>query len=183
MLSLLDLVEKARNEAAKLPALTGKFVNLVKDPVARVGELIEDWGERIWGLVPPGVQKKLPWLEGKPGFLPVGLGLVLAVLLAVLIGMLAAPGDGSIADRGRGGLPGNPGEMSGLTRDAPIPAEDLFLPNEPDFLPGVVPGREQRSVWTAEDAEPYWYNPLEKGEEEWRNRIRTALDEFLENVP
>jgi hypothetical protein len=73
--------------------------------------------------------------------------------------------------------------MSGLVREAPIPPEELFLPDEPDFLPGVIPERERRSLWTAEDAEPYWYNPLERGKEEWRNRIRTVLDEFLEHVP
>jgi hypothetical protein len=64
-----------------------------------------------------------------------------------------------------------------------IPPEDLFLPDEPDFLPGVIPGREQRDSWTAGDAAPFWYNPLEEGEEPWRERIASVIDELLEHVP
>jgi len=65
----------------------------------------------------------------------------------------------------------------------PIPAGEVFLPDEPDFLPGVLLGREQRSVWTEQDAAEYWQNPLRQGEEEWRNKIETSIDELLERVP
>jgi hypothetical protein len=64
-----------------------------------------------------------------------------------------------------------------------IPPEELFLPEEPDFIPGVLLERERRTVWTAEDAAPYWQDPLKNGEEQWRNRIEKAVDEFLEQVP
>ncbi|MDR0444532.1 MAG: hypothetical protein LBH44_14130 [Treponema sp.] len=64
-----------------------------------------------------------------------------------------------------------------------IPPQELFLPEEPDFLRGVILGREQRSSWTEEDASAYWLDPLVKGEEEWRKKIEAAIDEFLERIP
>jgi len=66
---------------------------------------------------------------------------------------------------------------------SPIPPEELFLPDEPDYLPGVILGREQRSSWTEEDAAEYWQDPLRHGEEQWRVNIEAAIDEFLERVP
>jgi hypothetical protein len=63
-----------------------------------------------------------------------------------------------------------------------IPAEELFLPDEPDFVPGVLLGREQRSSWTEEDAVEFWQDPLRYGEEQWRVKIETAINEFLERV-
>lgn len=182
MFPLLDLAEKVWKKTVKLSTFRAKLAGLLRDSAARAGELIKIRGEKIRNLIPPGIQKRLPWLEGKPGFALVCLGFVLSVLLVVLVRMIvssAGPG----ADREQGVPPWNPAEISGLIREAPIPPEELFLPDEPDFLPGVIPERERRSLWTAEDAEPYWYNPLEGGTEEWRNRIKAVLDEFLEHVP
>jgi hypothetical protein len=181
MFPFLDLVEKARKEVAKLSAFAGKLVDSVRGPAAKAVELVKGWGGRTWDLIPRSVRDKLPWLEGKLGFALIGLGFVLSLLLAALITAFISPNTELAAEGER--RPARTGEMGGLTRDAPIPPEELFLPGEPDFLPGVIPQREQRKVWTAEDAEPYWYNPLERGEEEWRNRIRGTLDEFLEHVP
>ncbi|GHV95215.1 hypothetical protein AGMMS50293_15350 [Spirochaetia bacterium] len=64
-----------------------------------------------------------------------------------------------------------------------IPPEELFLPEEPDFVPGVMLERERRTAWTAEDAAPYWQDPLKNGEEQWRQRVELAIDELLERVP
>jgi len=66
---------------------------------------------------------------------------------------------------------------------SPIPVEAVFLPDEPDFLPGVLLEREQRSSWTEDDALEHWQDPLRFGEESWREKIETAIDEFLERVP
>ena len=63
-----------------------------------------------------------------------------------------------------------------------IPPDELFLPEEPDFVPGVLLEREQRDVWTAEDAEPFWQDPLKNGELEWRDRIEKAVDGIMESV-
>jgi hypothetical protein len=64
-----------------------------------------------------------------------------------------------------------------------IPVDEIFLPDEPDFVPGVLLEREKRVKWTEEDAAVYWQDPLKYGEEQWREKIETAIDEFLERVP
>jgi hypothetical protein len=176
MFPLSDIVEKIKDRAAGLLAFAGHFADTVKDLAAKAGEAVRGWGEKIWDLIPEAAHEKLSWFEKRPHFLLLGPVFAL-VFLTVLIGTLAAPGPGS------GGIPaGNLGEL-GFFRDAAIPPEELFLPDEPDFLPGVIPEREQRKVWSVEDAEPYWYKPLSGGEEVWRERIKTVIDELLEYVP
>jgi len=66
---------------------------------------------------------------------------------------------------------------------SPIPPEELFLPDEPDFLPGVILERDRRLDWTEQDASQYWQDPLMYGEEQWREKIEAAVDELLERVP
>jgi len=65
----------------------------------------------------------------------------------------------------------------------PVPAEELFLPDEPDYVPGVLLEREQRLNWTDEDASEYWQDPLKYGEEQWREKIEASIDKFMEQVP
>ncbi|MDR1957346.1 MAG: hypothetical protein LBQ30_10920 [Treponema sp.] len=64
-----------------------------------------------------------------------------------------------------------------------IAPEELFLPDEPDFLPEVILEREPRSPWTAEDVRPFWTDPLHDDPERWREQVQTAIDELLEGVP
>jgi predicted PurR-regulated permease PerM len=66
---------------------------------------------------------------------------------------------------------------------APIPHENLFLPDEPDYIPGVLLEREQKTVWTKEDVAEHWQDPLKFGEEEWREKIEASINELLERVP
>jgi hypothetical protein len=76
-----------------------------------------------------------------------------------------------------------PAEENYLRSRASIPSEELFLPEEPDFVPGVLLERERRTSWTANEAAPFWQNPLKDGEEKWRERIENVIDEFLEHIP
>ena len=64
-----------------------------------------------------------------------------------------------------------------------IPPDDVFLPDEPDFVPGVILEREQRAEWTAADVDIWWQDPLKNGEEPWRSLIEKTVDEILESVP
>ncbi|WP_461246162.1 hypothetical protein [Treponema sp. R6D11] len=66
---------------------------------------------------------------------------------------------------------------------APIPPEELFLPDEPDYIPGVLLKRDKKSNWTEEDAMEYWQDPLKNGEEQWREKIESSIDDYLERVP
>ena len=85
----------------------------------------------------------------------------------------------SLAGRDRG-LPEEPERIFIIS---PIPAGELFIPDEPDFIPGVILGRERRESWTEEDAAEFWQDPLRSGEEPWRERIETVIKGFLESVP
>jgi len=76
-----------------------------------------------------------------------------------------------------------PSEPERLKIRVVIPPEELFLPEEPDFLPGVLLDRDRRTSWSDEDALEYWQDPLKTGEEQWREKIETAIDELLERVP
>ena len=77
----------------------------------------------------------------------------------------------------------SPQQPQNINRFDPIPPQELFLPEEPDFVPGVLLERERRSGWTEQDASVFWQDPLRYGEEQWREKIETVIDEFLENVP
>jgi hypothetical protein len=74
-------------------------------------------------------------------------------------------------------------ELDRSFRALSIPAEDLFLPDEPDFLPGIILEREPRGAWSSEDARQFWSNPSDGDETLWRERISSTIDELLEGVP
>jgi hypothetical protein len=65
----------------------------------------------------------------------------------------------------------------------PIPPEELFLPDEPDFLPEVLPERPPREFRPAEDFLPFWTDPREKDSALWRDRVKAVIDELMERVP
>jgi hypothetical protein len=64
-----------------------------------------------------------------------------------------------------------------------IPKEEIYLGDEPDFLPPVIPFQAQRKTWTADDANPYWTDPAALGEAAIREKISGAVDMIFENVP
>jgi len=76
-----------------------------------------------------------------------------------------------------------PLESDLFNRNIPVPAEELFLPGEPDYIPGVILEREQRTSWTEEDAKEFWQDPLRYGEEQWREKIEKTINEYMERVP
>jgi hypothetical protein len=74
-------------------------------------------------------------------------------------------------------------ELINAFKPLSIPPEDLFPPDEPDFLPDILLEREPRNPWTAEDVRPFWKDPLHEEPEPWREEIKTVIDELLEGVP
>jgi hypothetical protein len=126
------------------------------------------------------VLEKIP--EEKRRLFMIGAGGGLAVLLLVFIGALIAGGRAS-GGYSRAETSASVYPVEDLLAGERIPPEELFLPDEPDFVPGVLLGRERRSVWTAEDAAPYWRDPLKKGEEQWREWVEAIADELLERAP
>lgn len=63
-----------------------------------------------------------------------------------------------------------------------IPAEEIFLADEPDFLPKVLLEKDPRK-WSAEDARVFWTNPLENERINWRETITNVVNEIMEKVP
>ncbi|MDR0670189.1 MAG: hypothetical protein LBF95_08920 [Treponema sp.] len=168
------MAEKVKDRAARLLSglNAGSFFHTAAERVVnlfrRAAGRVKGWGEKLWTLLPVSVREKLPWLEGRLGFILTGAALALLVLLVAVV----AAGEPAV-ERPEAVVSGS----------LPIPPEELFLPEEPDFLPPVILEREQRDVWTTDDAEPYWYNPLEQGEEQWRERVEQVIDDLLERVP
>jgi hypothetical protein len=164
-----------------LPEPIYKFTAGVKaaaDKLAQSG-LFRKAAERISELrvrAQPFIQKlaaKLPPEKRRPALIA-SIG-VCAVFVLVFAGISLLAGN-------RDGRAPAPAERAPV-RQGLIPADDLFLPDEPDFVPGVLLEREQRAVWTADDAVPLWQDPLKNGEEPWRNHIERTIDEIMESVP
>ena len=120
---------------------------------------IQDWFQKL-----TGEQKRRLVLVCTAGFAAI-------LTLSVII---------SISTSGREEQPVEPDRPN---LNYAIPPDDIFLPDEPDFIPGVLLERERRSGWTEQDASEYWQDPLIYGEEQWRVKIEAAIDEFLERVP
>ncbi|MCL2269959.1 MAG: hypothetical protein FWC24_01315 [Treponema sp.] len=130
---------------------------------------------RVWArLIIDKLAEKVP-PEKRRLVLIVSIGFFAVFLLALIGSLLLAGGDHE------GKKPAAPEKA--LLRQGFIPPDDLFLPEEPDFIPGVLLEREQRTEWTASDAEPLWQDPLKSGEEPWRNQIEKTIEEIMESVP
>ncbi|MDR1251993.1 MAG: hypothetical protein LBK62_07475 [Treponema sp.] len=151
--------------------LKGSFEKL-----AAAGSWKRRQGERTQGAVQYALEKIH---EKKPVI--AGVGLVVLALVFAGTFLIVKRGGGEESSPA-GARPAGSGEGD-LSRRFVIPPEELFLPDEPDFIPGVLLERERRTSWTAEDAAPYWQDPLRNGEEQWRERLEAAIDELLERVP
>ena len=64
-----------------------------------------------------------------------------------------------------------------------IPAEELFYPAEPDFLPPLILERPPHQPWTIKDLELYWQDPKAGNEDKWREAAKAIVDRLLEAVP
>ena len=122
--------------------------------------------DRLLEKVPP--EKRRTVVIGAAG------GLAGVLLLLILAAAVQAPEK----DKSR-----EQAEADSLPGREFIPHDDVFLPDEPDFIPGVMLEREQRAEWTAADTEVWWQDPLKNGEEPWRSLIEKTVDEILESVP
>ncbi|MDR0784511.1 MAG: hypothetical protein LBE74_01325 [Treponema sp.] len=63
-----------------------------------------------------------------------------------------------------------------------VPSEDIFLMDEPDFLPDALLEKQPKK-WDAQDVRPFWTNPLENGAFQWEDNIKNTVDEIMEKTP
>ena len=61
-----------------------------------------------------------------------------------------------------------------------IAPEELFIPDEPNFLPDFLLEREPRHFWSVDDIRPYWRTP--GAQDFWQGIIRSTVEELMENV-
>jgi hypothetical protein len=151
--------------AAKIKAALGSLLQIMRQGVENVRARVQPVFDRLVERLPPGKQR-----------LVLGASIItFSVFLLILVGGLMARGDR------KNSAPVTAGTAA--VRQGFILPDELFLPSEPDFVPGVLLEREQRTIWTASDAAPLWQDPLKDGEEPWRNRIEKTIDEIMESVP
>jgi hypothetical protein len=157
-----------------IPRLVQSFLfRAVDGIVGFFRRALESQGERRGGL-----KEKLDSLLKK---LPVDRRIVLTVAIGVPVILLLFITGVSLISKDK---PVKPAVLPASSVTARrIPAEDLFLPDEPDFVPGVILEREKRTQWTADDAMPWWQDPLKNGEQEWRDQIEKTVDMIMESVP
>jgi len=134
----------------------------------RAAEKAAELGKRLIEKLPP--EKRKPVLMVSAG--------ACVVLVLLLAGIPLLTRNKPDERKPAAALAGNVPAQQGI-----IPPDELFLPDEPDFIPGVMLEREQRTEWTTADAAPLWQDPLKNGEEPWRNRIEKTIDEIMESVP
>jgi hypothetical protein len=79
--------------------------------------------------------------------------------------------------------PAAPPPLSEVFKPLPIPPEELFIGEEPDFLPEVLWEKEPRPSWGPEDALPFWTDPLKDKRRVWEERAEEMIDKLLEDVP
>jgi hypothetical protein len=64
-----------------------------------------------------------------------------------------------------------------------LPPEELFLDDEPDFLPDLLPERERRDEWNADDTRPYWTDPGDEGTGVYEDMMSAVVDGIMERLP
>jgi len=111
-----------------------------------------------------------------PAPLRVGLIVVSALACAVLAFVL-------LGGRGRSVDGLSAAELSAEFSPRAIASDELFLPEEPDFLPALIRSRERRTAWTVADAAPFWTDPAALDRKPLFAAAAAVVDELLEAVP
>jgi hypothetical protein len=102
---------------------------------------------------------------------------VLLVTLCIIVILVSTTGNA------RNAAAGDTQTLDEIFSPRTIPPEEFFLPEEPDFLPETLPEREKRESWTAEDAEPFWTDPVDEGAGVYVDLMSTGIDDLMERVP
>ena len=152
---------KAAQGKKEITGNTGSFGSSFKKTIDRgIVHEISAWARK--GLESLSEWKKHPLFLGLAGIA------VLALFLLVIILALNSGNRNKNMLQTSASLPS-------------IASEELFIPSEPDFLPGILLEREPRYFWSLDDIRVYWRIPEDPGR--WRKEISLALDELMEGVP
>jgi len=158
-----QLPEFIRSFFSKVRDVFNGFLGRTEDKTADMRDNLNEKLDRVLEKIPADRRTVLTMAVAVP-----------IVLLLVIIGVM-------LMSKEPPAKPAAPPVNSVVTRR--IPAEELFIPEEPDFVPGVILEREKRMQWSVDDAKPWWQDPLKDGEQEWRDQIEKTVDEIMESVP
>jgi hypothetical protein len=157
-----------------LPSQVYDFATRIKVALGSLFQIMRQGLVNVRVRVQPAIDRLAERLPPGKGRLIMGVSIIaFSAFVLILVGVLTA----------KGNRENQVPVTAGMVRQGFILPDELFLPSEPDFVPGVLLEREQRTIWTASDATPLWQDPLKNGEEPWRNRIEKAIDEIMESVP
>ncbi len=74
-------------------------------------------------------------------------------------------------------------ELSADFAPLPLDPDELFPPEEPDFLPRVLLSREPRDKWGVEDTAPFWTDPATLDGAALRYESKGKIDALMGTVP
>jgi hypothetical protein len=114
-----------------------------------IGELVSGFGEKVKAA--PAKMAAFIHERRVYAFCVVGAILIILVLLIILQIVKHEPAKAAVA----------PAPYSAGSAPASVKPSDFFMSDEPDFVPGVLLGREPADGWVEEDARPFWTDPLE----------------------
>lgn len=115
--------------------------------------------------------------KNKKSMLLIGIGSAACLLLIGLLSLILIMNNGR-KNKAKAAL-----ELAESFKPLPIEADELFWPEEPDFVPRVQLDRKPKKAWTEADALPYWIDPNKSFERKWRERIFSVIDDMMEKVP
>jgi hypothetical protein len=145
----------------------------LSDFTGHIADLFLDLRNYIAAL--PLKTREFAHKEPKLMFLGAG-GVVLVLVVIVLVIVILSRS---------GGGPGSMGDsdaIAGLFENE-LSGEEFFLGEEPDFLPQALLERNRRDSWTAEDASPFWTDPMEEGPRAYEDLMKDVVDRIMERVP
>ena len=179
-MDLAKLKEKVKNLLSFLKAAPGKLIPQKTGPKAKNPKRksrrsfdpapIKKTGARLIGKIDIFLDpflSRFPDEKRRP--IMYGMGGLVVLLLILIISLAAHPGKPKAT------------VQPAIAAGPFIPAEDLLLPAEPDFVPEFLLEREPRSSWSLEDIRPYWRSPGNPGH--WRDEVKAAVDKIMEGVP
>ena len=138
-----------------------------KDAAAALGELCASFTGKIASTT-DRLLDRFPQNKKRPMLFAIGAAALLFIILLIAALALNSQGPRQSA-------------IAGIGITLNIPPEELFIPDEPDFIPDFLLERESRNSWSIEDIRPYWRNP--GNWELWRREIQSAVDSLMESVP
>ena len=161
------IIEKIRSLVGKIPSLAAAITAFLGGFLGRVWAFLSEMPARIGRAV-----RENPAEYRRPAIIAAAVIAVILLITAIVTILIGETGKGEAS-----GTVNIPSEQFIILPD------ELFLPDEPDFIPGVMTEREQRTAWTEEDAEPWWRDPLKDGGQNWLDVIEETVDRILEGVP